>query len=212
MATSFASPTSSRTAIPFRTPSRCSRTFAARWKTQGAKLEVLGVATTGYAKDILKDVLKADVGLVETVAHTESALKFYEDPARDRRRGRPGHQAHHPQRRPREGFQAQHAVLGRQRLLPAIHRRRVRPEGRGLCRSGFLRAIHAAIRLWLRRFHAVGHREFPAPGLAGGGNSGRTRRRAARRTFSSTSPAFRTLPRSARASCCKAARRTISPS
>src|ERR1700745_1195370 len=47
---------------------------------QNAKLEVLGVATTGYAKDILKDVLKADVALFETVAHTESALKFYEDP------------------------------------------------------------------------------------------------------------------------------------
>src|ERR1700746_1541943 len=47
---------------------------------QNANLEVLGVATTGYAKDILKDVLKADVALVETVAHTESALKFYEDP------------------------------------------------------------------------------------------------------------------------------------
>jgi predicted CoA-substrate-specific enzyme activase len=47
---------------------------------QKAKLEVMGVATTGYAKDILKDVLKADVALVETVAHTESALKFYEDP------------------------------------------------------------------------------------------------------------------------------------
>jgi predicted CoA-substrate-specific enzyme activase len=49
-------------------------------EAQGARLEVLGVATTGYAKDILKDVLKADVGLVETVAHTESALKFYDDP------------------------------------------------------------------------------------------------------------------------------------
>jgi len=49
-------------------------------ESQGAELEVLGVATTGYAKDILKDVLKADVGLVETVAHTESALKFYDDP------------------------------------------------------------------------------------------------------------------------------------
>jgi predicted CoA-substrate-specific enzyme activase len=49
-------------------------------EAQGAKLEVLGVGTTGYAKDILKDVLKADVALVETVAHTESALKFYEDP------------------------------------------------------------------------------------------------------------------------------------
>ena len=47
---------------------------------RGASLEVLGVGTTGYAKDILKDVLKADVALVETVAHTESALKFYEDP------------------------------------------------------------------------------------------------------------------------------------
>jgi predicted CoA-substrate-specific enzyme activase len=49
-------------------------------EAQNAKLEVLGVATTGYAKDILKDVLHADVALVETVAHTESALKFYEDP------------------------------------------------------------------------------------------------------------------------------------
>ena len=49
-------------------------------EAQNAKLEVLGVGTTGYAKDILKDVLKADVALVETVAHTESALKFYEDP------------------------------------------------------------------------------------------------------------------------------------
>jgi predicted CoA-substrate-specific enzyme activase len=49
-------------------------------EAQNAKLEVLGVATTGYAKDILRDVLNADVALVETVAHTESALKFYEDP------------------------------------------------------------------------------------------------------------------------------------
>jgi predicted CoA-substrate-specific enzyme activase len=49
-------------------------------EAQGATMEVLGVATTGYAKDILKDVLKADVALVETVAHTQSALKFYDDP------------------------------------------------------------------------------------------------------------------------------------
>jgi predicted CoA-substrate-specific enzyme activase len=47
---------------------------------QGAHLNVMGVGTTGYAKDILKDVLKADVALVETVAHTESAIKFYDDP------------------------------------------------------------------------------------------------------------------------------------
>jgi predicted CoA-substrate-specific enzyme activase len=52
----------------------------AQVEDQGAKLEVLGVGTTGYAKDILKDVLHADVALVETVAHTESAMCFYEDP------------------------------------------------------------------------------------------------------------------------------------
>lgn len=44
---------------------------------QGATLEVLGIGTTGYAKDILKDVLHGDVALVETVAHTQAALHFY---------------------------------------------------------------------------------------------------------------------------------------
>ena len=47
---------------------------------QSASLEVLGVGSTGYAKDILRDVLHADAALVETVAHTESAVKFYKDP------------------------------------------------------------------------------------------------------------------------------------
>ncbi len=44
---------------------------------QGCTLRILGVGTTGYAKDILKDVLGADVALVETVAHTESGLNYY---------------------------------------------------------------------------------------------------------------------------------------
>jgi predicted CoA-substrate-specific enzyme activase len=47
---------------------------------QGAQVEILGVATTGYAKDVLRDVLHADAALVETVAHTEAAKHFYEDP------------------------------------------------------------------------------------------------------------------------------------
>ena len=46
---------------------------------QGAILKVLGVGTTGYAKDILKDAVGADVALVETVAHTQAALHFYSD-------------------------------------------------------------------------------------------------------------------------------------
>ncbi|MDX9972698.1 MAG: BadF/BadG/BcrA/BcrD ATPase family protein [FCB group bacterium] len=46
-------------------------------ESQGARIRVLGVGTTGYAKDMLKDVLKADVALVETVAHTQSGLHYY---------------------------------------------------------------------------------------------------------------------------------------
>ncbi len=46
---------------------------------QDCTLEVLGVGTTGYAKDILKDVIRADVALVETVAHTQAGLHFYPD-------------------------------------------------------------------------------------------------------------------------------------
>jgi activator of 2-hydroxyglutaryl-CoA dehydratase/predicted nucleotide-binding protein (sugar kinase/HSP70/actin superfamily) len=52
----------------------------AQVEAQGAKLRVLGAGTTGYAKDVLRDVLHADVALVETVAHTEAALRFYDEP------------------------------------------------------------------------------------------------------------------------------------
>ncbi len=48
-------------------------------ESQGALLEPIGVGTTGYAKDVLKDALGADVALVETVAHTKSALHFYDE-------------------------------------------------------------------------------------------------------------------------------------
>jgi activator of 2-hydroxyglutaryl-CoA dehydratase/predicted nucleotide-binding protein (sugar kinase/HSP70/actin superfamily) len=51
--------------------------LAAQVAAQGATLAVLGVGTTGYAKDILKDVLKADTALVETVAHTRACLHEY---------------------------------------------------------------------------------------------------------------------------------------
>ena len=46
---------------------------------QGATLNVLGLATTGYAKDLLKETLGADVAIVETVAHTKSAMHYYDD-------------------------------------------------------------------------------------------------------------------------------------
>ena len=44
---------------------------------QACDLRVLGVAVTGYAKDILHDVIGADVSLVETVAHMQGGLHAY---------------------------------------------------------------------------------------------------------------------------------------
>jgi predicted CoA-substrate-specific enzyme activase len=41
--------------------------------------DVGGLALTGYGKDLLKDVLGADVAVVETVAHASAALHFYPD-------------------------------------------------------------------------------------------------------------------------------------
>jgi len=48
-------------------------------ESQGAKLEILQVGVTGYAKDMLKQVLGADVAVVETVAHTISAKRFFDE-------------------------------------------------------------------------------------------------------------------------------------
>ncbi len=152
-------------------------------EAQNAKLEVLGVATTGYAKDILKDVLNADVALVETVAHTESALKFYEDP---------------------------HVIVdvgGQDIKIIILHNGRVKDfklntqcsagngyflqstvEGFGLdvdpiCRPRVFSASHARLWLRLRGFHAVRYRQLSAPGLARGRNSRRTGCRTAEERF-----------------------------
>ncbi|MCB2204258.1 CoA activase [bacterium] len=50
----------------------------AQVRDQGAELRILGAGTTGYAKDVLRDTIGADVALVETVAHTQAAQRFYE--------------------------------------------------------------------------------------------------------------------------------------
>jgi activator of 2-hydroxyglutaryl-CoA dehydratase len=38
-----------------------------------------GLAITGYGKDLLKDIVGADVAIVETVAHATAALHFFPD-------------------------------------------------------------------------------------------------------------------------------------
>lgn len=41
--------------------------------------DVAGLAVTGYGKDLLKDVIGADIGIVETVAHATAALHYFPD-------------------------------------------------------------------------------------------------------------------------------------
>jgi len=43
----------------------------------GATLQIAGIGTTGYAKDILKDIFQCDIAVVETVAHTIAAKTYY---------------------------------------------------------------------------------------------------------------------------------------
>lgn len=43
---------------------------------QGARLETMGFGATGYAANVLEESVKADVNIVETVAHMMSAVRF----------------------------------------------------------------------------------------------------------------------------------------
>lgn len=47
--------------------------------SQGADLEIIGFGSTGYAADVLEKTLKADVNIVETVAHMMSAVHQFGD-------------------------------------------------------------------------------------------------------------------------------------
>jgi activator of 2-hydroxyglutaryl-CoA dehydratase/predicted nucleotide-binding protein (sugar kinase/HSP70/actin superfamily) len=44
---------------------------------QGATLEVTGFGATGYAADVLEESVKADVNIVETVAHMMATVRFF---------------------------------------------------------------------------------------------------------------------------------------
>ncbi|MEN0061517.1 MAG: BadF/BadG/BcrA/BcrD ATPase family protein [Myxococcota bacterium] len=45
----------------------------------GASLECMGFGATGYAADVLEESVRADVNIVETVAHMQSAVRYVPD-------------------------------------------------------------------------------------------------------------------------------------
>ncbi len=50
-----------------------------RVHAKGATLEILGFGATGYAADVLEECVRADVNVVETVAHMMSATHYFGD-------------------------------------------------------------------------------------------------------------------------------------
>ncbi len=46
------------------------------YKLGGGRLKIRGAAVTGYGEDLIKSAIKADFGIVETVAHFKAALHF----------------------------------------------------------------------------------------------------------------------------------------
>ncbi|MDH3655173.1 MAG: acyl-CoA dehydratase activase-related protein [Myxococcales bacterium] len=50
-----------------------------RMRAKGVELDVLGFGATGYAADVLEECVRADVNIVETVAHMMSATHYFGD-------------------------------------------------------------------------------------------------------------------------------------
>ena len=169
------------------------------------------MGTTGYAKDILKDVVGADAALVETVAHTEAGLHFYDDVdvicdvgGQDikiiiLKNGRVKDFKLNTQCSAGNGYFLQSTAQGFN--VPVEQ----------YADTAFGAKGFPSVRLRLRGVHAVRHRRFPAPGLEAGRDHGRACATCCPRTSGCTFRRFPTFPPSARASCCRAARSTTWP-
>lgn len=50
-----------------------------RFQSARVSLDIIGLGVTGYAGDVMEEALRADVNVVETVAHMTSAVRFFGD-------------------------------------------------------------------------------------------------------------------------------------
>ena len=64
---------------PIRDMKEMLAAIKARVEQQGAVLEVLGFGATGYAAPVLEKSVKADVNVIETVAHMRSSVSYFGD-------------------------------------------------------------------------------------------------------------------------------------
>ena len=169
------------------------------------------MGTTGYAKDILKDVIGADAALVETVAHTEAGLHFYDDVdvicdvgGQDikiiiLKNGRVKDFKLNTQCSAGNGYFLQSTAQGFN--VPVEEYADTAFGAKGFPQFGYGCAVFMQSR----------HRRFPAPGLEAGRDHGRPVQRAAQEHLAVRFADPEPLGASARASCCRAARSTTWP-
>ena len=182
-----------------------------RFATRAPTLKILGVGTTGYAKDILKDVIGADAALVETVAHTEAGLHFYDDVdvicdvgGQDikiiiLKNGRVKDFKLNTQCSAGNGYFLQSTAQGFNVPVEQYADTAFGAKGFPIVRLR-LRGVHAVATSWISSGRA-GSRKRSWPACA----------TCCRRISGCTFRRFPTSRRSARASCCKAARSTTWP-
>ena len=184
------------------------RASRAQVEVAGARSRCSASARLGMPRTFCSDVLHADAALVETVAHTESAVKFYNDPhvivdvgGQDiklivLKDGRVKDFKLNTQCSAGNGYFLQSTA---ERFGIPVE---------GICRQGVHGIVDADVRLRLRGVHAVRHRQLPAPGVGAGGDPRRARGGAAEEHLPLRGEHSESREARARVSSCRAARST----
>ena len=165
-ATSSPRPTSSRRATRSRTRRSCSRKLRElRRKIRAPTLEVIGFGATGYAADVLEDCVRADVNIVETVAHMMSAVHFFGDVDVICDIGGQDIKVLFMKNGDIANFRLSNSCSRRQRHAAAGDGRSVRPPGHRIRRHRVQGRARAEVQLRLRRLPRHRPRQLPEGGL-----------------------------------------------
>jgi hypothetical protein len=177
---------------------------------QGAIMEVKGFGATGYAADVLKESVKSDTSIVETVAHMMSATHYFGDIDVICDIGGQDIKVLFMQNGDIKNFRLSNQCSGRQRHAAAGDGRPVRRQGDRLRRRRVRGQAVAQVQLRLRGVPRLGSRQLPEGRAFEGGAARRASRRCCRRTSGSTSCRSRAWRSWARSSSSRAGRSTTS--
>ena len=133
--------------------------------------EILGLAITGYGKDLLKDILGADCPVVETIAHASAGLHYFPDADCICDVGGVDVKIMLLEQRSGDGFPVELAVFVRERRVSSGNRGALQHSDERNGGSRVQGYVDATALDGVRSVSAERHCESTAQGLAGGRNS-----------------------------------------